>query len=58
MKPKYTDTHRYPRGYNPSHDMGPNYLKTKFEAIRRQQRQNEEERKAKVKIIPKERLGK
>ncbi|MHB1326891.1 MAG: hypothetical protein ACYC2K_01695 [Gemmatimonadales bacterium] len=49
MKPKYTDLHKYPEGYTPAKKQGPDYLKKKFDAIRRQQKAEAE--KPRVRIV-------
>lgn len=48
MRPRYTDAHKYPHGYKPACDTD---VGKTFELIRRQQKVNDAEVKAKVEPI-------
>ena len=53
-KIRYTDKHRFPNGpYTPVKDMGENYLREKFDAIRARQEADAAEAKAKMRPLKK-----
>ncbi len=48
MKPKFTDGHRFPAGYTPSHETD---IRKTFERAKRRMDANKEEREVKVREL-------